>query len=220
MLDVLRRQLGQSLISQARLEVFFYGKSDPVKCAWPDRSPHAFQPLIQPLREGHAALFSEVYTTIGFDFLPQLGGQLLLGVRVDVAEDGSPIVLMAHYDAAFPAPVVPFADHAIPGGPAFCHVCHLPFWYNSTGVLPTECGENSGILQFFPDFPAQSEPGGEVFLGHFLPELLLHIQEAAETGAAAFQFRLQLIEYLLDLDQLLSVVRHGSEPLLQFSHMV
>ncbi len=77
--------------------------------------------------------------------------------------------------------------------------------------------ENPGILQFFSDLPAQSEPSGEVFFGHFLPEFLLGIQETAKAGAAALQLGLQFVEYLLDLGQLTGVVGRVDLYVLEFS---
>jgi len=46
------------------------------------------------------------------------------------------------------------------------------------------------------------------------PEFFLDVQETAETGAAALQFGLQLVEYLLDLGQLLGVVGCGDKSFL------
>ncbi len=79
--------------------------------------------------------------------------------------------------------------------------------------------KDPGILQFFSDFPTQREPGGKVFLGHFLPELLLNVQKKTETSATALELGFELIENLLDFGQLPGMVGCREEPLLKFSHM-
>ena len=86
---------------------------------------HLLQPAVQPLRQGHAAVFRQIHALVSVDILPELGGQLLLVVGVNVSEDGVAVFLVAHHDAALPAAILPLAHHAVAGRPALCHVFHL-----------------------------------------------------------------------------------------------
>ena len=93
-------------------------------------APHhpllAHQPLVQPLGQGEPALLREIDALIGGDALPQPCGQLLLGVGVDIAEDGVAVVLVPHYDTALPAAILPLSYHAVAGRSSFCHVVSPP----------------------------------------------------------------------------------------------
>lgn len=86
------------------------------------RSGHVLvQPFVQPDGEGHIAFFGQINTFIGFGELSQLDRQLFLRWRGDVTEDGVTVFLVAHHDAAFPAPILPLAYHAVTGRSSFCH---------------------------------------------------------------------------------------------------
>ena len=88
-----------------------------------NRSPHALiQPFVQPFGESHPALLCQFHPPIGVDVLVELGGQVLLCVGIDVPEDRFAVFLMTHHDTALPAPVIPFAHHAVPRRSAFCHL--------------------------------------------------------------------------------------------------
>lgn len=77
------------------------------------RSSHVLQPLIQPLAQCHPALLSQLNALIRLDALPEFGCQFLLGICVDVAEDGITVFLVANYDAPFPSSIFPLAHHAV-----------------------------------------------------------------------------------------------------------
>lgn len=57
------------------------------QCSRPNGAGDIFQPLFQPLRQGHPALPRQVNALVDVDVLPEFSGQFLLCISVDIAED-------------------------------------------------------------------------------------------------------------------------------------
>ena len=88
------------------------------------------QPFIEPLCQRHFTLLCELHALESFDILPKLGCQFLLGVCVDVAENGVALFLVTNDDAALLAAILPLADHAVAGRSSLCHCkFHLRGFY-------------------------------------------------------------------------------------------
>ena len=71
------------------------------------------QPAIQPLAQGHTAVLGELCILIDIHVTVKLSQQLFLSFGQHISEDGLAVFLVAHYDAALPAAILPFAYHAI-----------------------------------------------------------------------------------------------------------
>ena len=125
-LDVRRLELPDPFLSKAGTDMVLDVAAVTVQGAGPHHPLLAHQPLVQPLGQGEPALLRQVDALIGGDALPQPCGQLLLGVGVDIVEDGVAVVLVSHYDAALPAAVLPLSYHAVAGRSSFCHVISPP----------------------------------------------------------------------------------------------
>ena len=116
------RHLGKHFLPQIGHYMVLHVFSVVFRGAGPEGGRHLPQPLLQPFGEGHSALLCQVDTLVDVDVLAELRSQFLLGISVDVAEDGITILLVSHYNAAFPTAIVPFAHHAVPGWSALCHL--------------------------------------------------------------------------------------------------
>ena len=125
-LDVHCFDLTDPLLSKAGTDMVLDVAAVTVQGTGPHQPLLAHQPLIQPLGQGEPALLRQVDALIGGDALPQPCGQLLLGVGVDIAEDGVAVVLVPNYDAALPSAILPLAHHAVTGWSSFCHVISPP----------------------------------------------------------------------------------------------
>ena len=116
---------------------------------------HLLQPLIQPLCESHPTLFCQINPLIDIYVLAEFGGQFLLGISVDVAEDRIAVGLVPDHDAALPAAIFPLAYHAVAGWSALCHGLFLLSLENLAGSLFLLCFEGVGrLFQQFPLYPA------------------------------------------------------------------
>ena len=85
-----------------------------------------FHPAIQPLAQSHAAVLGELCVLIDIHITVELSQQFFLGFGQHISEDGFTVFLVAHYDAAFPAAILPLAHHAISGWSSLCHVVSPP----------------------------------------------------------------------------------------------
>ena len=92
-------------------------------------------PPVQPLPQSHAAVLGELHVLKGLQVPVELVQQFLLGFGQDIPEDGFAVFLVAHHDAALPAAVLPFPNHAVAGRPAFCHRLSLLIWVDQTAVV-------------------------------------------------------------------------------------
>ena len=88
----------------------------------PDRIVPSLYSASQPLAQRHAAVLGQLHILIAFNALVELLRQRFLRFRVDVPEDRVAVCLVPHNDAPFPAPIVAFSDHPIPGWPPFSHM--------------------------------------------------------------------------------------------------
>ena len=125
-LDVLLRDEGDLLVAQLRLDVVF----DVAAIAFERTGPHRArlvlrEPAVQPLAQRHAAVLGQFHIAVALDVLVELVQQCLLRLGVDMAEQRLAVFLVADNDAAFPAPVLSLAHHAITGRSSFCHVFHF-----------------------------------------------------------------------------------------------
>ena len=122
-LHVLRRDERNLLAAELRLDVVFDIIAVAFQRARPDRAVLVFrEPAIQPLAQRHAAVLGQLHVLIAFNALVELFRQRFLRLRVDVPEDRVAVCLVPHDDAPFPAPIVTFSDHPIPGWPPFAHI--------------------------------------------------------------------------------------------------
>ena len=128
-LDVHCFDLTDSFLSKAGTDMVLDVAAVTVQGAGPHHPLLAHQPLVQPLGQGEPALLRQVDALIGGDALPQPCGQFLLGVGVDIAEDGVAVVLVPHYDAALPSAILPLTYHAVAGRSSFCHVVSPPRFF-------------------------------------------------------------------------------------------
>ena len=126
-LDVFSLDLGDGLIPQIGFDVPVHCALVPGHGVGPDGPGDILQPAVQPLAQGHPALLGQVHPLVEIDVLAEFAGQFFLCVGVDIAEDGVAVFLVAHHDAALPAPVLSFPDHAVSGWSAFCHGLSPPF---------------------------------------------------------------------------------------------
>ena len=124
--DVVRGDLADGLAAQAGLDVVLDMMAVAFQSTLPHRGRHQFlQPLVQPLPQGHAAVLGEIHASVGAHLPVELFRQGLLAPGGHVAEDRVAVFLMAHHDAAFPAAILPLADHAVSGRSALSHGLHL-----------------------------------------------------------------------------------------------
>ena len=119
--QIRRCHLGEHFRSQLGHNMVFHVFSIMLQCAGAEGGGYLPQPRLQPFREGHPALFSQIKALVEIDVLTELRGQLLLGVGIEVAEDGIAILLVPHHDAALPVAIFPLAHHAVAGWPALRH---------------------------------------------------------------------------------------------------
>ena len=124
-LDILRRKPGQLLIAQTGPDVVLNVTAVVPQRVGPQSIRHIFQPLVEPLAQGHPALLCQVGALVAVDVLAELCRQFLLRGRIDVPEDRVAVFLVAYYDAALPATVVTLAHHTVAGRSALCHEYHL-----------------------------------------------------------------------------------------------
>ena len=121
-LDVLEADEGHLLVAQLGLDVAFDVAAVAVQGAGADGVRLVLrQPAVQPLTQSHAAVLGQVYITVVLDIAVELVQQLLLGLGVDVAENGLAVLLVTHHDAALPAAVLPLAHHPVAGWASLCH---------------------------------------------------------------------------------------------------
>ena len=122
-LHVLRRDERNLLAAELRLDVVFDIIAVAFQRARADRAVLVFrEPAVQPLAQRHAAVLGQLHVLIAFNALVELFRQRFLRLRVDVPEDRVAVCLVSHDDAPFPAPIVAFSDHPIPGWPPFSHM--------------------------------------------------------------------------------------------------
>ena len=122
-------ELGKLLLSQIGHDVMCQVIAVVVQSARPKGEGHLLQPVIQPLCQGHAAILCQVDALVGVDLLPEPGCQLLLGVRVEVAENGGAVCLVAHHNTPLPPAIRPLPHHTVTGRSALCHAIHLLTFY-------------------------------------------------------------------------------------------
>lgn len=120
--EIIRRYLAQRLFPQVRLHMVVHVPPIPLQGIGANHPCHVdCAPSVQPLGQRHFALLCELHTLVGVDVLPQLGSQLLLGVGVEVAEDGGTVGLVAHHNAALPPAIRTLPHHTVAGWSAFTH---------------------------------------------------------------------------------------------------
>ena len=78
-------------------------------------------PAIQPLPQCHTAVLGELCILVELHVPVELGQQFFLRLAQHIPEDGFTVFLVAHHNAALPASIVPFADHAVPGWSSLSH---------------------------------------------------------------------------------------------------
>ena len=102
------------------------------------------QPAVQPLAQGHFALLPQIHVPVLLDVPVELCQKLLLTSGGEVTEDRVSVALVAHYDAALPAAVLSFSDHAVSGRSSLCHDLHLL-------ISNTQYRNSSAISSPFPN---------------------------------------------------------------------
>src|SRR5699024_8825406 len=99
----------------------------------------------------------------------ELCQQLLLTSGGEVPEDGIAVALVAHYDPALPAAILPFPHHTVPRRSALCHSLFLPIGVEQTAVV---------LVQSLQDYAnSQAKPQDEVLQGHGATDLVLCVDE-------------------------------------------
>lgn len=170
--DVVWGDLADGLTAQAGLDVVLDMMAVAFQGTLSHRGCHQFlQPLVQPLPQGHATVLGKVYTPVGTHLPVELFRQGFLAPGGHVAEDGVAVFLVAHHDAAFPASILPLADHAVPGRSALSHRLHLLRPPAGPGLFLILEGVPPVCLQFLCQSPGQLEPGHEAGKGCLFPEL-------------------------------------------------
>ena len=121
-LDILRRKPGQLLIAQTGPDVVLNVTAVVPQRVGPQSIRHIFQPLVEPLAQGHPALLRQVGPLAAVDVLAELRGQLFLCRSVDIPEDRVAVFFVAHHDAALPATVIASPHHAVARRSALRHL--------------------------------------------------------------------------------------------------
>ena len=170
LLDVHAGHPGDNLVSQIGLDV----APDELLITPQGVGPQGggavvLHPPVQPLAQGHAAVFGELHVLKGIQVPVELVQQFFLGLCQDIPKDGLAVLFVAHHDAALPAAVLPFSDHAVAGRPAFCHRLFLLIWVEQTAVV---------LVQGLQDHAhSQAETQDEIFQGHGAADLILRVDE-------------------------------------------
>ena len=113
-LDVLLRDEGDLFAAELWLDVEVYVAAVVLKRTGAHRARLVLcEPAVEPFAERHAAVLGQLHIAVTLDVLVELVQQCLLRPGVDVAEQRLAVFLVPDDDAAFPAPVVTLADHAV-----------------------------------------------------------------------------------------------------------